>query len=465
MSDAESLPGGNEPRSSALSAGHVIAERYRLEVPIGTGGSATIWRATHLTLGHPVAVKFIDVIGPRQGELRERFLREARVAAAIRHRNVVDIVDFGTEDGPPYMVMELLEGQTLAARIEAGPPFTVGDAVRTMSPILAGLAAVHDAGIVHRDLKPENIFLVDDADVSYPKLIDFGVSRVLDSEAGLQSVLPTRDNAIVGTPQYMAPEQARGLKEIDHRADLWSAGVMLYELLTGTLPFDSDAVGDVIIEVATAEVPPITALRPELAGPLEEVVHRALSRQPDARYASASEMRAALIEAVRATTSEILEQPAPSRAPRGTARTSRSPIDASRLDDELAALDAHLGRDRTRASREETVTLAVSPPEDAAPPERRSLVWVAVAAALLALIAGAAWLGRAPEAPAAEPTPSPPSARLPAPPVTAPVAPPEEPAPPVEAEAEVEPEAPSAPAPRRSTGARRHARMVRDPGF
>ncbi|MCZ7680636.1 MAG: serine/threonine protein kinase [Sandaracinaceae bacterium] len=140
------------------------------------------------------------------------------------------------EDGRPFMVMELLVGRPLSARLEVAPAVGVEEAVGIMARVLSGLAAVHDAKIIHRDLKPENVFLVEDEEGVSPKLLDFGVSRALDSRGGLQSVLPTVENAIVGTPHYMSPEQARGLRTVDHRSDLWSAGVMLFELLTGTLP-------------------------------------------------------------------------------------------------------------------------------------------------------------------------------------------------------------------------------------
>ncbi len=266
---------------------------------------ATIWQGTHLALNRSIALKFIDIVGTDNQKIRERFLREARVAAAIRHRNVVDIQDFGTSlEGRPFMVMELLVGRTLAQRLDEGP-MSVAETVRIVARVLSGLAAVHDAGIVHRDLKPENIFLVEDADGVYPKLLDFGVSRAVDPRSDLESVLPTIENAIVGTPQFMSPEQARGLPNIDHRSDLWSVGVILYELLTGVLPFDADAIGDVIIQIATAEPTAFGALRPDLAGPLERVIEKAMRRNLDERFQSAREMRTALLAAVARTAAEM----------------------------------------------------------------------------------------------------------------------------------------------------------------
>jgi serine/threonine-protein kinase len=290
-----------DARAADVAAGTIIAGRYRIERAVGTGGMATIWEGTHLVLNRSIAVKFIHIAGPASSKVRARFLREARVAAAVRHRNVVDIIDFGTEDGRPFMIMELLVGSTLARRLDQGPSMSVAEAVRIMARVLSGLAAVHDAGIVHRDLKPENVFLVEDADGIYPKLLDFGVSRSMDPDSELMSVFPTHENAIVGTPQYMSPEQARGLKEIDHRSDLWSAGIMLFELLSGVLPFDAEAVGDVIIQIATGTPPDFALLRPDLAGPVENVIKKAMQRRPEHRFQSAREMRSALLAAAAAT--------------------------------------------------------------------------------------------------------------------------------------------------------------------
>ncbi|MEC7519625.1 MAG: serine/threonine-protein kinase [Myxococcota bacterium] len=314
------------------ASGDVIAGRYRLERPIGTGGMATIWEATHLTLNRALAVKFIDIVGPNSSKVRGRFLREARVAAAIRHRNVVDIVDFGTsEDGRPFMAMELLVGQTLAERLEVGPVLSVGESVRIIAKVLSGLGAVHDAGIVHRDLKPENVFLVEDADGIYPKLLDFGVSRAVDPRGELKSVLPTVENAIVGTPQYMSPEQARGLRDLDHRSDIWAVGVMLYELLTGQLPFDSDAVGDIIIQIATADPPAFSMLRPDLAGPVEAVVRKSMARKKQDRYDSARAMRAALLGAVARTASQLKGATARLSRPQVLSDSDLAPVAAKEL--------------------------------------------------------------------------------------------------------------------------------------
>ena len=274
-----------------ISSGTIVGDKYRLDAPIGQGGMATVWRAVHTTLDRPVAVKFLEAVGVHAQQLADRFLQEAKLAAGLRHRHVVDILDFGVlEGGQPYMVMELLEGQSLAGRYEEGPPVSDWEVVEIVTMVLSGLAAVHDAGILHRDVKPENIFLVQDADGIFPKLLDFGVSKGFGGEGRI-----TKTGVVVGTPQYMSPEQARGKRDIGLSSDLWSVGVVLYEGFTGQVPFDSENPGDVLISVATEEVPPLEDLRPDLPPAVVEVVHRALSKRPEDRFGDAREMRDALM--------------------------------------------------------------------------------------------------------------------------------------------------------------------------
>jgi serine/threonine-protein kinase len=377
-----------------IQPGLIIADRYRLERPIGSGGMATIWEATHVTLKRSVALKFVVVDGISLAGLRGRFLREARVAAAIRHRNVIDIVDFGTTDeGQPFMAMELLAGCTLADRMEACPGLGTSEAVRILAQLLSGLAAVHDAGIVHRDLKPENAFLAEDADGVIPKLLDFGVSRALDRGRGLASVLPTLENAIVGTPQYMSPEQARGLAKIDQRSDLWSAGVILYELLTGALPFDAEAIGDVIVQVATKEPPDLATLRPDLKGPLANVVRRAMQRDPDERYQSAREMRTDLLFAVAATAHAMSGLPASAHEEHATAQELLKAVEAAYEPGDsgllrTAGFRTEVATGVSSVETEEQRVPSVEPKEPPRRPRPRAFLAAAIALAFAGLAAG-----------------------------------------------------------------------------
>ena len=281
----------------SLISGSILNEKYQLVEQIGEGGMATVWRAVQISLDRPVAVKFISVVGPSAPKYVERFLAEAKLAAAIRHRNVIDIVDFGTTDeGTAYMVLELLQGESLADRMARLPALTLGEIVNIAVLVLSGLQAVHNAGVVHRDLKPENIFLVSDEDGPYPKLLDFGVSKSVDRKDARGAPL-TQEGVLVGTPQYMAPEQARGLRDVDHRIDLWAIGVILYEVLAGKLPYDSENVGDILIQIVSQDAPPITFYRPEVGPELSAVVQRAMTRNRDERFQDAKEMRAAIMDA------------------------------------------------------------------------------------------------------------------------------------------------------------------------
>ena len=298
---------------------------------------ATIWRAVHMDLARPVAVKFLTIKGNERDRVREQFLAEARLAASVRHRNVVDIIDFGTADGDvPYMVMELLEGTILADRLTDGPPLHVGEFIRIIADTLTGLQAVHDAGIVHRDVKPENVFLVRDSDGSvYPKLLDFGISRVdRNARTSVRSSVPTMDGLIVGTPHYMSPEQARGLKDIDYRTDVYSMGVMLYEGLSGQLPFDSENPGDLLVMVTTQAATPLATLRPELGQAISDVIERAMARARDGRWSTALEMRDALVSAAEQT---ALLAPTWGIVTTGATQTGQRDIPTAYMDDEPSA--------------------------------------------------------------------------------------------------------------------------------
>lgn len=281
--------------AAVLSPGTIVGEKYRLEEPIGQGGMATVWRAVHTTLDRPVAVKFLEAVGTGAGALAERFLQEAKLAANLRHRHVVDILDFGVTGGDkPFMVMELLEGQSLADRYADGPAVTDWELLEIVAMTLSGLAAVHDAGILHRDVKPENIFLVHDADGIFPKLLDFGISRGFGAQGRA-----TRTGVVVGTPQYMSPEQARGKKDLDARSDLFSVGVVLYEGFAGEVPFDSENPGDVLIAVATEAPRPLSELRPDLPSSVIELVDRSLRKDPAERFQSARELREVVMQVLQ----------------------------------------------------------------------------------------------------------------------------------------------------------------------
>ncbi len=256
-----------------------------------------VWRAEHRALKLQVAIKLLDARGPAAERSVARFQREAQIAASIRHRNIVYISDFGTDNGAPYLVMELLTGVPLSERIVVGEPLNVATFLRLIEQILQGLSAVHDAGVVHRDMKPENIFLVRDGGAVLPKLLDFGVSR--STERG-QGHTITREGIVMGTPEYIAPEQARG-RMADVRSDIYSLGVVIYEAIAGRLPFQADNSADLIVALLNADPIPLRSLRPDLGEALSLLVHKAMARKPDDRFQTANDMRLAVIEYLERT--------------------------------------------------------------------------------------------------------------------------------------------------------------------
>jgi eukaryotic-like serine/threonine-protein kinase len=301
--------------------GDLIEGKYRLLRKIGEGGMATVWEAEHVRLEKRVAVKLIAASHPAIGSDRERFLEEARAAAQVRHRNVIDIMDYGTtDDGMPFMVMELLPGDTLADLIDRDAPMPLRVTVELATQILGALAAVHEHGIVHRDLKPENVLFARDSDGSFAKIVDFGISKTLDAEQNVRRP-KTREGLLLGTPQYMSPEQARGLASVDHRTDIYAMGVILYEMLSGFRPFEGETVTDVLLSVIEGDPAPLESLRTDLPREVIEVVERAMAYQLEDRWEHAREMRSALALAAKAPAPPEPEE-APPPPVRGDANTA-----------------------------------------------------------------------------------------------------------------------------------------------
>jgi serine/threonine-protein kinase len=269
----------------------LVAGKYRLSQLIGRGGMGSVWEGTHSTLGTRVAVKFIDSEYADSAEARSRFENEARAAAKLRSKHVVEVYDHGvSEDGRPYIVMEFLRGEPLDKRLERLGRLPAKDTARIVMQVCRALSRAHAIGIVHRDLKPENVFLVwdeeDGADVA--KVVDFGIAKFADNQLGSSSA--TRTGSVLGTPYYMSPEQARGLRSVDHRADLWSVGVITYRCLVGSLPFDGEAVGDLLVKLCTAPLPVPSQLAPDLPPGFDAWFVKALCRETEGRFASASEL-------------------------------------------------------------------------------------------------------------------------------------------------------------------------------
>jgi len=252
----------------------------------------SVWEGVHVSLGTRVAVKFIESDFADVPEARTRFEKEARATATLKSKHVVQVHDHGVmADGRPYIVMEFLSGEPLDSRLERVGRLRPEEVVRLVQQVARALTRAHSAGIVHRDLKPENIFLVwdeeDGCDIA--KVVDFGIAKFTDNSSfGVSSA--TRTGSVLGTPYYMSPEQARGVRSVDARADLWALGVIVYRCLTGVLPFDGEALVDLLVKVCTADPVPPSQLQPELPRSFDGWVARALDRNPETRFQSAQEM-------------------------------------------------------------------------------------------------------------------------------------------------------------------------------
>ncbi len=274
--------------------GEVLEGKYRLLQRIGAGGMGSVWLAEHAGIGKRVAVKLLHRALTENDEALRRFHQEARAAAAVGHRGIVEVHDIGlTGDGEPYIVMELLEGESLGSLLARDGPLPVPLALEVALAALSALAAAHRRGIVHRDIKPDNVFLERTmADVPSVKLLDFGVSKMIS--AGDPST--TLSGVALGTPRYMAPEQARGEVDLDARIDLYAMGVILYEMLTGVVPFDAPTANAVMVRIMTETPRSPRDLRPDLPEALESLILRAMAKGPADRFRRAEEMIEALLE-------------------------------------------------------------------------------------------------------------------------------------------------------------------------
>ena len=268
---------------------------------IGRGGMGSVWEGRHTSLGSRVAIKFIDADHAASKEAQARFVHEAKAAARIQSRHAVQILDHGvTDDGHAYMVMELLVGETLDKRIARIGRLTLDQTAKIVGQICRALQRAHDGGIIHRDLKPDNVFLVrsPDEDEEIAKVLDFGVAKFTPHEGDARITSGTKTGAVLGTPYYMSPEQARGLRSTDWRTDLWSLGVIAYECVTGCLPFEGESVGDLLVKICTSNPPLPSEKVADLPAEFDAWFVRALDRDPLRRFESATDLADSLTRAI-----------------------------------------------------------------------------------------------------------------------------------------------------------------------
>ncbi len=284
------------PFGSRSLTGAVLSRKWRLLHKLGDGGMGEVYAAEPALGGPRVAVKALRPEFLTEPQVLSRFLEEADTCLHLVHPNIVRFLECGTaEEGLPYLVMELLEGVPLGAYTQNGGRIAMAQAVPILQGVLAGLAAAHAHGVVHRDLKPENVFLTRGAEGTFVvKVLDFGIAKVMDEAGGMGS--RTRTGMLLGTPAYMSPEQVKNPRDVDQRADLWSAGVMFYEMLTGRAAFPAPTAYARLAAVVSMEPEPIERIDPALE-PLSGFVTRALKKNREERFGSALEMARALAAA------------------------------------------------------------------------------------------------------------------------------------------------------------------------
>jgi serine/threonine-protein kinase len=304
----------------------------------------SVWRAEHLSLTSLVALKLIETSADGDSLATQRFLREARLAAALRSPHVVQIFDYGVDEGTPYIVMELLEGESLGERLDRQGRLSAAETARVIQHLGRAMTRAHEAGIVHRDLKPDNVFIVQNDDEEIFKVFDFGIAKAHPAGLGSAVLHATRTGSLLGTPSYMSPEQAEGAKVIDHRTDVWALGVIAYRCLLGRLPFSGDNVGQLILSICIQPLP-IPSHFGEVPDGFDAWFARVCARRPLARFESAKEAALALsalaenagalavegprgvVEAVQPTTGQFANSEVASRPRRaGSSKRVMAPL-------------------------------------------------------------------------------------------------------------------------------------------
>jgi eukaryotic-like serine/threonine-protein kinase len=307
-----------QPDEAAAMVGARLGGKYDLVRLLGRGGMGAVYEATNVNTGRRVAIKTLHAHMLRDAQMRKRFLQEARAATQIEHPNVIDVLDLDIDAslGVPFIVQEFLSGATLAERLDATPSqrFAPDEALAVAVPVMGALIAAHALGIVHRDLKPENIFLVRErSGGEVPRVIDFGIAKFIEET---DAALGTRTGVMLGTPAYMSPEQATGLiATLDAQTDVWAMGVVLYEMLSGRLPYEAENAHLTVGMIQYREPVPLSERMPDLDADLVAVIHRALTKDRTARYPTMQAFLGDLLETSAWTRTATSVSAPPSLAP------------------------------------------------------------------------------------------------------------------------------------------------------
>ena len=282
--------------------GTVLGGRYRIESILGQGGMGVVFEGAHELTGRKVAIKLLLPTYATDTDVVGRFFQEAKAAAGLNHPSVVDVLDMGHEGHDAFLVLEFLDGEPLDALLERRGKISVDELLPILLPVIDALGAAHERGIVHRDLKPENIYISRDLrGRKTPKVLDFGVAKLTEGDSSVE----TRTGGVVGTPQYMSPEQAQGMKDLGPTSDVWSMAVVIYESLCGARAFDAESIPALLLQICTFDPLPLEERAPDVPPAIAEVVRRGMSRDLARRYASMEQLGRALIDAAGSSGVEL----------------------------------------------------------------------------------------------------------------------------------------------------------------
>jgi serine/threonine-protein kinase len=353
----------------ALQTGQILDGKYRIIRELGSGAMGAVYEGENIRIRRRVAIKVLLPAIARNRDAVQRFEREAQAAARIGSDHIVEVLDLGTmPDGGFYMVMEYLEGQTLKQRIRASGRLGPKVVAPMVQQVLFGLEMAHQAKIIHRDLKPDNVFLMREhtGQKDFVKILDFGVSKFNPLSADDEMSM-TRTGAVVGTPFYMAPEQAKGARDIDHRSDLYSVGVILYEAITGQVPFHAGTFNELIFKIVLEQPAAPETFVPDLDPSFSRIVRRAMAREPNDRYQNAGEFRDALSMWLHTGSdglgTVLMEPPPAGSAPEWTGSATRV------IDDELDD-DTQVNASSGKGRSQRPPPSRPAPPSRSAPPRR-----------------------------------------------------------------------------------------------